>query len=260
MKNKMKSIVTLTYRNMFISIDKVTYGWQLIWPIAWIYLVGYSITGLMGDEKISINGVDVPYYAFVAVGMIVFNAMNTSEVSGSIIWKDKRNGMLLQLLTMRYNIFHYIVSNLITIVLMGLASALVIGIIGYPAFGNYAHFEIISFVCFIYALITASIFFGSMSIVLSCLTRNSEQFAMFSNGLHYFFTFAAATFYPLYSVPEPLRTIFLFNPMTHFMNLTREGIFGVVEQPQVFIELSVITVSTIVIFALAFHLMKKIKI
>src|SRR5919112_4759276 len=238
----MNSIFTVVYRNVFISIDKVTYGWQLIWPISWIYLVGFSITGLMGNEKISINGLDVPYYAFVAVGMIVFNAMNTSEVSGSIIWKDKRNGMLLQVLTMKYNIFHYIVSNLITLVSMGLASSMIIGILGLPAFGNYIHFDSVSFICFIYALITSSIFFGSIAIILSCLTKNSEQFNMISNGLHYFFTFAAATFYPLYSVPEPLRTIFLFNPMTHFMNLTREGIFGIISPTHIVMEISFITV------------------
>jgi ABC-2 type transport system permease protein len=254
----MNSIITLVYRNIFISIDKVTYGWQLIWPISWIYLVGFSLTGLMNNEKITINGLEVPYYAFVAVGMMVFNAMNTSEVSGSIIWKDKRNGMFLQLLTMKYNITHYIISNLITIILMGLASAAIIGIIGFPAFGNYIHFNLSTIAYFFFALVSASVFFGCMSIILSCLTKNNEQFNIITNGIHYFFTFAAATFYPLDSVPEPLRTIFLFNPMTYIMNLTREGIFGTLGS-NVHLEVIIVGICTIGMFLLAIGVMKKIK-
>ena len=241
--NQVNSIITLVYRNVFISIDKVTYAWQLIWPISWIYLVGFSLTGLMNNDKITTNGVEVPYYAFVAVSMMVFNAMNTSEVSGSIIWKDKRNGMFLQLLTMKYNSSQYITSNLITIIIMGLASSAIIGIIGYPAFGNYIHINLYTSLYFFFALVSASIFFGCLSIILSCVTKNNEQFNMITNGIHYFFTFAAATFYPIESIPEPLRTVFLLNPMTYIMNLTREGIFGTIS-PVAHLEVAIVGICT----------------
>ena len=118
----MNSIAKLTYRNIFISVDKVTYNWQLIWPVAWIYIVGFSLSYIMSPDAIEISGYVVPYYTFIAIGMMTFNAMNTSEVSGSIIWKDKRNGMLQQLMTMNYSKTQYIVSNLLTIVILGLSS------------------------------------------------------------------------------------------------------------------------------------------
>ena len=67
----------------------------------------------MSSEAIEISGYSVPYYTFIAIGIMTFNAMNTSEVSGSIIWKDKRNGMFQQLMTMKYSDTQYIISNLV---------------------------------------------------------------------------------------------------------------------------------------------------
>jgi ABC-2 type transport system permease protein len=252
------TIAKLTYRNIFISVDKVTYSWQLIWPAAWIYIVGFSLANLMSSEVIEISNNSVPYYTFIAIGMMTFNAMNTSEVSGSIIWKDKRNGMLQQLMTMKYSNTQYIISNLLTIVILGLSSSALIGIIGIPAMIGHVNTNIFTIPYFLFALICASIFFGCISIILSCITKNSEQFNIIINGTHYFFTFAAATFYPLKAVPEPLHTIFLFNPMTYFMELTREGIYGVLKS-NTFTELLIVAGSTIGIFILAIAVMKRIK-
>jgi ABC-2 type transport system permease protein len=254
----MNPIFRLVYRNIFISIDKVTYGWQLIWPISWIYIVGLSLTELMNPQEIKISGYSVPYITFVAIGMTVFNAMNTSEVSGSIIWKDKRNGMFPQIMTMKYNITHYIISNLITIIIMGLISAAIIGLIGIPTFIGYIHVNPLTIPYYLFALVGASVFFGSISIILSCVTKNNEQFGMITNGMHYFFTFAAATFYPLDAVPEPLHTIFLFNPMTYMMNLAREGLFGILT-PNANVEVAIVATSAISIFIVAISIMKRIK-
>jgi ABC-2 type transport system permease protein len=62
--------------------------------------------------------------------MIGFNAMNGSSVAGNIVWNDKRNGMFQQLLVMPFSKVQYIIGNLITITLIGLANAALITIIG----------------------------------------------------------------------------------------------------------------------------------
>ena len=64
--------------------------------------------------------------------MIGFNVMNGSTMAGAIIWNDKRNGMFQQLLVMPFSKAQYIISNLITIILIGLASAAAFMIIGLP--------------------------------------------------------------------------------------------------------------------------------
>lgn len=64
--------------------------------------------------------------------MIGFNVMNGSSVAGTIIWNDKRNGMFQQLLVMTFTKVQYIISNLITIILIGTASASLIMVIGLP--------------------------------------------------------------------------------------------------------------------------------
>lgn len=255
----MNPLARLTYRNIFTSVDKVTYSWQLIWPACWIYLVGFSLSSLVGSQTIEIGDLTVPYYTFIAIGMPTFNAMNTSEVSGSIIWKDKRNGMFQQIFTMRYSITHYVISNLLTIVILGLGSAALIGLIGSPAMVGHIQPNLFTLPYFLFALICTSIFFGCISIILSCLTKSGEQFNLILGGTHYFFTFAAATFYPLNAVPEPLRTVFLFNPMTYFMELTRAGISGALGS-NVNNELLIAAVSTASITVIAIAVMRKIKI
>ena len=190
----MNPIARLTYRNIFISVDKVTYSWQLVWPASWIYIVGFSLSNLMSSQAIEISGYPVPYYTFIAIGMMTFNAMNTSEVSGSIIWKDKRNEMFQQLFTMRYSVTQYIISNLVTIVILGIGSSALIGLIGIPALIGHIHPNLFTIPYFLFALVCSSIFFGCISIILSCLTKNSEQFNIILNGTHYFFTFASSYF------------------------------------------------------------------
>src|SRR3712207_8414624 len=64
--------------------------------------------------------------------MIGFNMMNSSTIAGSIIWNDKRNGMFQQILVMPFARMEYIAGTIITIMLMGLASAGLILIAGTP--------------------------------------------------------------------------------------------------------------------------------
>ena len=161
-------------------------------------------------------------------------------------------------MTMNYSKTQYIVSNLLTIVILGLSSSALIGVIGIPAMLGQVHTNIFTLPYFLFALICTSIFFGCISIILSCITKNSEQFNIIINGTHYFFTFAAATFYPLKAIPEPLHTIFLFNPMTYFMELTREGIFGVLNS-NTNTELLIAGGSTVGIFILAIAVVKRIR-
>ena len=125
-------ILILTYRNLIASIDKVFLIWQIIFPILYIFISGYAYSALLGYQGIKLGEILVSYPSFLAVGMIGFNVMNSSTVAGGIIWNDKRNGMFQQILVMPFTKIQYIISNLVTIMLIGLTSAILISIIGLP--------------------------------------------------------------------------------------------------------------------------------
>src|SRR3712207_8358834 len=109
----------------------------------------------------------VPYPAYLAAGMIGCNMMNSSTIAGSIICNDKRNGMFQQILVMPFARMEYIAGTIITIMLMGLASAGLILIAGSPTLVGSAQPTLVGSVYVLFALLTGAIFFGSIAIIIS---------------------------------------------------------------------------------------------
>ena len=70
-------ILTLTYRNLVASIDKVFLIWQVVFPTFYIFVSGYAYSGLIGNQGVQIGDILVSYPSYLAVGMIGFNVMNS---------------------------------------------------------------------------------------------------------------------------------------------------------------------------------------
>lgn len=249
-------IFRLTYRNLVASVDKVFLIWQVVFPIFYIFISGYSYSALIGNQGIRLGDVFVSYPSYLAAGMIGFNVMNSSTVAGSIIWNDKRNGMFQQLLVMPFTKLQYIISNLVTIMIMGLASALLILLVGLPTMLGSANPTLWSIPYTIFAIIVGSIFFGSFTVIISTRLKSSEGFNVISNGIFLFFAFASSTFYPAEGVTEPLKTAFYLNPLTYIVDVTRAGIYSQITD-FVIVEVVVISMlSSIAFFTAAISMLR----
>lgn len=249
-------IFRLTYRNLVASVDKVFLIWQVVFPIFYIFISGYSYSALIGNQGIRLGDVFVSYPSYLAAGMIGFNVMNSSTVAGSIIWNDKRNGMFQQLLVMPFTKLQYIISNLVTIMIMGLASALLILLVGLPTMLGSANPTLWSIPYTIFAIIVGSIFFGSFTVIISTRLKSSEGFNVISNGIFLFFAFASSTFYPAEGVTEPLKTAFYLNPLTYIVDVTRAGIYSQITD-FVIVEVVVISIlSSIAFFTSAISMLR----
>lgn len=154
----MNAVLIILYRNIVASIDKVFLVWQIVFPIIYIFIAGYSYSALITNQGIPIGETSVPYPAYLAAGMIGFNMMNSSTVAGSIIWNDKRSGMFLQILVMPFARIEYIIGNILTIMMMGLASAGLILVAGTPTLVGSVQPTLIGSLYVLYALITGAIF------------------------------------------------------------------------------------------------------
>lgn len=221
-----KSILLLVYRNLVAAIDRLFLVWQIAFPVVYIFVAGYAYSAMMGDQVIKQGSLSVTYTSFLTAGMIGFNVMNGSIVAGAIVWNDKRNGMLQQLLVMPFSKVQYIISNLITIILVGLASAAAIMIVGFPTIYEDAKITLWSIPYTVYALVMGSIFFGSFTIILSTNIKSSEGYNVINNSLFLFFAFLSTAFYPTQGLPEPLATTFYINPLTYIVDIARAGIFS----------------------------------
>jgi ABC-2 type transport system permease protein len=219
-------IIALLYRNIFTSISKLLLVWIVIFPIFLLYTAGFSYSPIVKDESVRIGDLALGYPVFLATGMVGFNVMNVSTVAGSITWRDKRSGMLAQLFVMRFSRTEYLAGNLLTIVVMGFASAVLITIAGLPiTFGN-TNLSLLSIPYLVFAITTGSIFFGSVTSILSAKLKTSEGFDTIVNGIFLFFSFASSAFYPTQDVPEALRVLFYLNPLTYVVDISRAAFFS----------------------------------
>src|SRR5919108_974107 len=220
------SILLLVYRNLVAAIDGIFLVWRIAFPVVYIFVAGYAYSVMIGDQAIDQGSLSVTYTSFLTAGMIGFNVMNGSTVAGAIIWNDKRNGMFQQLLVMPFSRVQYIISNLITIILIGLASATAIMIIGLPTIYEDAKITLWSMPYTLYALVIGSIFLGSFTIILSTTIKSNEGYNVINNSLFLFFAFVSTAFYPVQGLPEPLSIAFYVNPLTYIVDISRAGIFS----------------------------------
>ena len=251
----MHPIIRLVNRNLTISINPGFLIWQVIFPLIYIFVAGFAYTSLI--QEVPFGNKDLDYPAFLASGMIGFNIMNSTLVSGIIIWNDRRHGMFEQIMSGPFTRADYILSNIATIGIVGLVSASLIALVGYPVFFESIEFSFITIPMIIFAAITGSVLFGSIASIISTRLRSSEGFNVIINTVFLFFAFVSTAFYPAEGAPEPLRTVFYLNPLTYLVDIIRAGIFGNITE-FVIVEMVILISIASVLFIMATKLLTKL--
>lgn len=251
----MHPIVRLVNRNLTIALNPGFLVWQVIFPIVYIFVAGFAYTSLI--DSVQLGDKDLDYPAFIASGMIGFNIMNSTLVSGIIIWNDRRHGMFEQILVGPFTRSHYILSNVYTIAIVGLISAALITAIGFPLFFKSVQFNLLTIPFLVFASIVGSILFGSIASIISTRLRSSEGFNIIINTVFLFFAFVSTAFYPAQGAPEPLASGFYLNPLTYLVDIIRAGIFGTFDE-FVILEMFVLVSIAITLFVIAIKLLTKL--
>ena len=251
----MHPIIRLVNRNITISINPGFLIWQVIFPLIYIFVAGFAYTALI--PSVSFENKDLTYPAFLASGMIGFNIMNSTLVSGIIIWNDRRHGMFEQIMSGPFTRSHYILSNIATIAIVGLISAGLITAVGYPVFFESVEFSLVTIPLIVFSSIAGAILFGSIASIISTRLRSSEGFNVIINTVFLFFAFVSTAFYPAQGAPQPLATIFYLNPLTYLVDIIRAGIFGTITE-FVIMEMIVLAVLASILFIVATKLLTKL--
>ena len=251
----MHPIIRLVNRNLTVSLHPEFLIWQLIFPLIYIFVAGFAYTSIIDQVIVGNKALDYP--SFLATGMIGFNIMNSTLVSGMIIWNDRRHGMFEQIMSGPFTRFHYILANIMTIGIIGIISAFLTTGIGFLLFSDFAEFSLITIPMIVFASIFGAILFGSIASIVSTKISSSEGFNVITNTLFFFFAFTSTTFYPASKVNEILSIAFYLNPLTYIVDIIRSAIFGVFSE-LVIIEMVLLVVISIGFFALATKLLTKL--
>lgn len=253
----MHPVIRLVNRNLTISLNKGFLIWQVIFPLIYIFVAGFAYTTLINSVPYGNKTLDYP--AYIASGMIGFNIMNSTLVSGIIIWNDRRHGMFEQILVGPFTRTHYILSNVYTIGIVGLISAALITAVGYPIFFESVEFNLFTIPLLVFASIVGSILFGSIASIISTRLRSSEGFNVVINTVFLFFAFVSTAFYPAEGSPQPLSVAFYLNPLTYLVDVVRAGMFGNFDT-FVAIEMLVLVTLSLTLFLIATKLLAKLEL
>jgi ABC-2 type transport system permease protein len=253
----MNPVIRLVNRNLTISLNMGFVIWQIIFPLIYIFVAGYAYTALIHQVPFGNRTLDYP--AFIATGMIGFNIMNSTLISGIIIWNDRRHGMFEQILVGPFTRSQYILSNVYTIGIIGLVSAGMITAVGYPIFFKQVEFNILTIPLVVFASITGAILFGSIASIISTRLKSSEGFNVVINTVFLFFAFVSTAFYPAQGAPQLLANAFYFNPLTYLVDIVRAGIFGYFNDI-VAAEMVVLGVGAVILFLIATKLLSKLEL
>ena len=251
----MHPVLRLVNRNLTISLNPGFLTWQVVFPLIYIFVAGFAYTSLISE--VSLAGRVIDYPSFLATGMIGFNIMNSTLVSGIIIWNDRRNGMFEQIMSGPFTRAHYIISNICTIGIVGLISAGLIVAVGLPVFGEAITLTAITAPLIIFASVTGSILFGSIASVISTRLKSSEGFNVIINTVFLFFAFVSTAFYPASGAPDLLATAFYLNPLTYLVDVIRAGMFDVMTE-FVIIEMAILAILAAILFVIATRLLTRL--
>ncbi len=251
----MHPIIRLVNRNLTVSLNPGFLIWQVIFPLIYIFIAGFAYAQLIPEVQFGSKGLSYP--AFLASGMIGFNIMNSTLISGILIWNDRRNGMFEQIMSGPFTRSHYILGNICTIGIIGLISAAMIALVGFPVFVGSIEFSLITIPLIVFGAVAGSVLFGSLASIISTRMRSSEGFNVIINTVFLFFAFVSTAFYPAEGVPEPLRTAFYLNPLTYLVDVIRAGIFGTFTE-FVIVEIAVLAGLASVLFIVASRLLTRL--
>jgi ABC-2 type transport system permease protein len=181
-----------------------------------MYLIFFGF----GFQSIA-GGGGTDYLAFLTPGIMSFQAVMAGTAGGSMLWADRRYGMLAQLLVGPFTRLQYLLGIMFTSVLFGLGGAGVMLAIATVLLGHGPATAV--GVGIMFATITVgSIFFGSLMLLISALVKTNNAYNSIQILLIFIVNFASTVFYPLSSgLPIVLRGLFLVNPLTYIADAVR---------------------------------------
>ena len=254
-----RCLLRLLYRDLRVQLlsGRPLVLTNFLYPLVYIFVVGFAFQGLI--PQVELGGQRISYTLFLVPGIVAVQVMFTASWFASQLWVDRRLGMFEQLLVMPFSRQTYFLSKLLVSMIQGLVNAFLVLLIASPILFSLK----ITGIGLVYAtvsLLLGALFFGSLGLALSTLTKSQEIFISVMNLILFPAVFLSGVFYPLTNVPPVLRVAMLVNPLTYVGDIMRIGLFDIdISATLLFLKIAMLAVesfSMLTIAILAFHRVK----
>ena len=241
---RVPNLVRLVYRNIVVNTD----------PGTLIILIGLPGMNLVffgfGFQSLATTSGGVSYLAFLTPGIMAFQAVMAGTAGGSMLWADRRWGMLSQLLMGPFTRLQYLLGIMVTSLLWGLGGAAVMLGVAAALLGSVPLAPVGLGIMF-GAITLGSIFFGALMLWISALVKSNTAYNSVQILLIFVVNFASTVFYPLSSgLPIGLQWLFRVNPLTYVADTVRDAYAGTVGLSDG-VQMLVLAVETVVFLLLA---------
>jgi ABC-2 type transport system permease protein len=226
---------------------------QLINPLFYIFVAGFAYGAVI--PKTDTAGVS--YVLFLAPGIIVMQIMFAASIAGAMFWLDKRLGMFAQILIGPFSRWEYILSKAVSIMLQGLLNAFLVFLIASPLLIGLK-ISVWGLVYIATSLIFGSLFFGSMTLLISVFIKSNEAFNAVLNTLITPFMFLSSVYYPLENAPTTIRVLSMVNPLTYAADMLRAGLLEIYA-PLLPVEVTVLVAESFLLFVAATIAFRRVK-
>ncbi|MGI0071868.1 MAG: ABC transporter permease [Thermoplasmata archaeon] len=241
----MPNLLRLIYRNVVVNTDPGSLVILLGLPGMYLVFFGFGFQSLEGT-----GGSGMSYLVFLTPGIMAFQAVMAGTVGGSILWADRRWGMLGQLLVGPFSRLEYLLGILLTSMLFGLGGAAVMLAVAFGLLHTIPTGFVALGVVF-GTIVVGSLFFGALMLLLAALIKSNTAYNSVQILLIFIVNFASTVFYPLSSgLPVVLRALFVANPLTYVSNTVRGAYTGTLSTGDGW-ETLVLGVETVIMLFLA---------
>ena len=239
------NLVRLVYRNLRVNTDPGSLIILLGLPAMYLVFFGFGFQSLAGG-----SGAGTSYLAFLAPGIMAYQAVMAGTVAGGMLWADRRWGMLAQLLVGPFTRLEYLLGIIATSALFGLGgAALMLGIS--VVLTGVTTITLGGIGVMLGAIALGSVMFGGAMLLLAALTKSNTTYNSIQILIIFLVSFASTVFYPLSSsLPLALRILFVVNPLTYIADATRGGYAASLSATNG-LEVAVLVAETVIFLVLA---------
>lgn len=234
-------LIRLVYRNVLVNTDPGSMIILLGLPGMYLVFFGYGFQSLAGGSN---------YLAFLTPGILAFQAVMAGTAGGSMLWADRRWGMLSQLLVGPFTRLEYLLGIMFTSLVFGLGGAAVMLAIAGLLIGSVPTSALALGIMF-GAIVLGSIFFGALMLLLAAMVKSNTTYNSVQILLIFIVNFASTVFYPLSGgLPVALQALFRINPLTYVSDAVRGAYLGGLT-PADGLQMGVLVLETVVVLFLA---------
>lgn len=237
------NLFRLVYRNILVNTDPGSLIILLGLPAMYLVFFGFGFQSVA-----SAGGAGLSYLTYLTPGIMAFQVVMAGTVGGSMLWADRRWGMLSQLLVGPFTRLEYLLGIMLTSVLFGLGGAAVMLAVAYALLGSVPT-QLLAIGLIFGSITIGSVFFGALMLYLAALVKSNTAYNSIQILLIFVVNFASTVFYPLSSgLPLALRVLFEVNPLTYVADAVRGAYSGTLTMTDAYQMLILVAEMAVLLF------------